>query len=73
MAITKSLVMLAGAMLAGLVVGSPAQIPSFTAAQIDSGEAIRTLGKLAYDAAMARVAKATTGCTKENVRVRKEW
>jgi len=50
-----------------------ATIPTFTQAQIDSGEAIRTLGKIAYDNAMARAAKATTGCTKDKVRIRKEW
>lgn len=50
-----------------------ASIPTFTQAQIDSGEAIRQLGKIAYDNAMARVAKSTSGCTKDKVKIRKEW
>ncbi|KAK3331389.1 hypothetical protein B0H66DRAFT_465498 [Apodospora peruviana] len=48
-------------------------IPTFTQTQIDSGEALRQLGKLAYDVAMARAAKATSGCTKDKVKMRKEW
>lgn len=58
-------------MLAGMALS--ATIPKFTQAQIDSGEAIRQLGKIAYDTAMARAAKATTGCTKDKVKIRKEW
>ncbi|ERS98528.1 hypothetical protein HMPREF1624_05312 [Sporothrix schenckii ATCC 58251] len=50
-----------------------ATIPTFTQAQIDSGEAMRQLGKIAYDTAMARAAKATTGCTADKVKIRKEW
>jgi tyrosinase len=59
------------AVLAGVAIG--ATIPTFTQAQIDSGEALRQLGKIAYDTAMARAAKATTGCTKDKVKIRKEW
>ncbi|KAK4443684.1 tyrosinase [Podospora aff. communis PSN243] len=59
------------ALLAGAAIS--ATIPTFTQAQIDSGEAIRKLGQIAYDTAMARAAKATTGCTKDKVRIRKEW
>ena len=59
------------ALLAGIAVS--VSIPTFTQAQIDSGEAIRQLGKTAYDTAMARAAKATTGCTKDKIRIRKEW
>ena len=62
---------LAAAALASTALG--ATIPTFTQAQIDSGEAIRQLGKIAYDIAMARVAKSTSGCTKETVKIRKEW
>ncbi|OIW29032.1 Di-copper centre-containing protein [Coniochaeta ligniaria NRRL 30616] len=50
-----------------------ATIPTFTQAQIDSGEAIRQLSKIAYDTAMARAAKATSGCTKDKIKIRKEW
>lgn len=59
------------AVLAGMA--ASASIPTFTQAQIDSGEAIRKLGKLAYDNAMARVEKSTSGCTKDKVKIRKEW
>lgn len=61
----------AAGLLSGTAIG--ATIPTFTQAQIDSGEAIRALGKIAYDNAMARAAKATTGCTKDKVKIRKEW
>jgi len=50
-----------------------AAIPTFTQAQVDSGEALRQLGKIAYDNAMARAAKATMGCTKDKIKIRKEW
>lgn len=58
-----------------LVVGMAActSIPTFTQAQIDSGDAIRQLGKMAYDIALARAAKATSGCSKDKIRIRKEW
>jgi len=76
----KSVAVLAGVMLASLVGANPepaanalSAIPTFTAAEIDSGAAIRQLGKIAYDNAMARVAKATSGCTKDKVKIRKEW
>ncbi len=59
------------ALLAGMAIS--VTIPTFTQAQIDSGEAIRQLGKIAYDTAMARAAKATSGCTKDKVKIRKEW
>ncbi len=80
--------MLVGGLLAGLALSAPAAtttvetaaaaatpaIPSFTVEEMDSGEAIRQLGKMAYDNAMARLAKVTTGaCTKDNVKVRREW
>lgn len=58
-------------LFAGMAVS--AVIPTFTQAQIDSGEAIRQLGKIAYDTAMARAAKATSGCTKDKIKIRKEW
>ena len=70
----KPLILLVSALLAGSAVGAPtAQIPTFTQGEIDSGKAIRELGRIAYENAMARAAKATTGCTKDKVRVRKEW
>ncbi|KAK3389873.1 hypothetical protein B0H63DRAFT_105026 [Podospora didyma] len=59
------------AVLAGMTLS--AAVPTFTQAQIDSGEALRQLGKIAYDTAMARAAKATTGCTKDKIKIRKEW
>lgn len=58
-----------------LLVGTAfsATIPTFSQAQIDSGDAMRQLSKIAYDTAMARAAKATTGCTADKVKIRKEW
>ena len=65
--------MLAVALFATLALGAPSAIPSFSAADIESGKAIQALGKIAFDNAMARVNKATSGCTKDNVKIRKEW
>ena len=59
------------ALLAGSVIG--ATIPTFTQAQIDSGDAIRQLNKIAYDTAMARASAAKSGCTKDKIKIRKEW
>lgn len=74
MAITKSaLVLVAGALFGGLTLSAPSAIPTFTADEINSGKALQELGKIAYDNAMARVAKSTSGCTKDNVKIRKEW
>ncbi len=62
-------------LLVGLALSAPAPptIPSFSASEIDSGKAIQKLSKIAYDNAMARVAKAKSGCTKDKVKIRKEW
>jgi tyrosinase len=73
MVMMKSIMLLVGALLVGMVASVPAAIPSFTAAEIDSGKAIQALGKIAFDTAMARAANRTTGCTKDKVRIRREW
>jgi tyrosinase len=69
----KSAVLLASAWLAGSALGALADIPKFTQADIDSGKAIKELGKIAFDPALARAATPTTGCTKDKVRIRREW
>jgi len=72
-------VALTAALFGGLAIGNPtprgvaAAIPSFTAEQITSGKAIQQLGAIAYENAMARVNAATSGCTKDKVKIRKEW
>ncbi|KAI0881487.1 Di-copper centre-containing protein [Annulohypoxylon maeteangense] len=58
---------LLGASLQGLALGA-----DYPQADIDSGKALKDMGKLAYDTALARL-DGTGKCTKENVRVRKEW
>lgn len=40
---------------------------------IDSGEVLADLSKEAYDNAMNRLGDETGTCTRDNVRVRKEW
>ncbi len=50
-----------------------AAMPTYASADVDSGKAMRDLSKLAYDTAMARAAKGTHGCTKDKVKIRKEW
>ncbi|KAI1104576.1 Di-copper centre-containing protein [Jackrogersella minutella] len=58
---------LLGASLQGLVLGA-----DYPQADIDSGKALKDMSKRAYDNALARLDGSST-CTKENVRVRKEW
>lgn len=60
-------------LLAGLAAFSLATAQDFTQEEIDSGDALKSLSKQAFDAAMARLPDSGEGCTKENVRVRKEW
>lgn len=76
--IMKSVMALAGACLVGLALGATTPsastpIPTFSAQEIVSGSAIRQLSQIAYDNAMARAAAATTGCTKDKVKIRQEW
>lgn len=76
--VCKNLSVAVTALLAGLAAANPtrrgaAAIPSFTAEEITSGKAIQELGRIAYETAMERVNKATSGCTKDNVKIRKEW
>ncbi|KAI1375351.1 Di-copper centre-containing protein [Hypoxylon crocopeplum] len=60
---------LLGASLQGLALGD-----DFPPEDIESGKALQQLSKTAYDNAIARLeASPSSTCTKENVRVRKEW
>ncbi|KAL7620655.1 hypothetical protein AAE478_009650 [Parahypoxylon ruwenzoriense] len=60
---------LLGASLQGLAFGD-----DFPQEDINSGKALQQISKTAYDAALARLeASPSSTCTKENVRVRKEW
>ena len=45
----------------------------FSQAEIDAGQALTNLSKTAYDIAMARAEQGKNGCTKDKVKVRKEW
>ncbi|KAI1209703.1 Di-copper centre-containing protein [Annulohypoxylon truncatum] len=58
---------LLGASLQGLALGA-----DFPQEDIDSGKALKEISKQAYDTALARL-DGTGKCTKDNVRVRKEW
>lgn len=60
-------------LLAALGAASVAAAQDFTQEEIDSGAALKSISKEAFDAAMARLPESGEGCTKENVRVRKEW
>lgn len=60
-------------LLAALAAVSLAAAQDFTQDEIDSGVALKDISKQAFDAAMARLPETGEGCTKENVRVRKEW
>jgi tyrosinase len=42
-------------------------------ADIDSGKVLANFSKVAYDTALARIAAGKSTCTKDNVKVRKEW
>ncbi|KAI0839162.1 Di-copper centre-containing protein [Hypoxylon sp. FL0890] len=60
---------LVGASLRGLALGA-----DYPQADIDSGKVLQELGKTAKETALARLESSTNSkCTKENVRVRKEW
>ncbi|KAH9903835.1 hypothetical protein F4778DRAFT_101280 [Xylariomycetidae sp. FL2044] len=45
----------------------------FSQEDIVSGKALQSIGKTAYDNALARIGASAGTCTKDNVRVRKEW
>lgn len=55
----------------GLVSG---EIPQYTQEDIESGKALADLSKIAYSNAMSRLENPVSpDCTKENVKVFKEW
>lgn len=60
-------------MLAALAASSMVAAQDFTPEEIDSGDALKALSKQALDAALERLPESGEGCTRENVRVRKEW
>lgn len=66
-------VLLAATLLLGQAITVPLTTQDFSQADIDSGKALADYSKTAYDNAMSRLGKSDTGCTKENVKVRKEW
>lgn len=45
----------------------------FTQEEIDSGAALQSLSEKALENALARLPETGEGCTRETVRVRKEW
>lgn len=61
----------ASASLQGLALGQTTT--KYSQADIDSGKAIQQMSKTAFDNAMKRLPASGPGCTKENVRIRKEW
>lgn len=71
MGLVKKLLSLAllGASLQGLALGQ-----DFPQEDIDSGKALIQISATAKANALARLeASPSSGCTKENIRVRKEW
>ena len=48
-------------------------VPDYTQEDIDSGVALKDMSKIAKETALQRIAESSSGCTPENVRVRKEW
>ena len=60
-------------LLAALAASSAVVAQDFSQEEIDGGDALKALSKQAFDAAMARLPESGDGCTKENVRIRKEW
>ncbi|KAI0096307.1 Di-copper centre-containing protein [Hypoxylon sp. NC0597] len=59
---------LVGASFQGLALGA-----DYPQADIDSGKVLQELSKTAKENALTRLEKSSSTCTKENVRVRKEW
>ena len=48
-------------------------VPEYTQEDINSGVALKDMSKIAKETALQRIAESSSGCTPENVRVRKEW
>ena len=60
-------------LLVALAAFSLVAAQDFTQEEIDAGDALKSLSQQALDAALARLPESGEGCTRENVRVRKEW
>lgn len=71
MAVVKKL--LAALAATTLLTGGASQTYEFSEEELISGEALKALSKEAYENALARLPESGEGCTRENVRVRKEW
>jgi len=71
----KTLSVAITAALLGLATAKPTprSTAAYSAEDIECGKALKDLGQIAYDNAMARVNAATSGCTKDKVKIRKEW
>jgi len=53
--------------------GVAAQTYEFSEEELTSGDALKALSKQAMENALARLPESGEGCTRENVKVRKEW
>ncbi|PKS10237.1 hypothetical protein jhhlp_001987 [Lomentospora prolificans] len=71
MAVVKKL--LAALAATTFLTGAAAQAYEFTEEELTSGDALKALSKQALENALARLPESGEGCTKENVRTRKEW
>jgi hypothetical protein len=57
-----------------LIPGPVLGVTQYSLEDIDSGKALAELSKIAYDNAMSRLEDSvSSNCTKENVKVLKEW
>ncbi|KAK8093860.1 hypothetical protein PG997_000545 [Apiospora hydei] len=66
-------VLLTASLLLCQAIAVPLSTQEISQADIDSGKALTDYSKTAFDNAMARLDKSDTGCTKDNVKIRKEW
>ncbi|CAI4217905.1 unnamed protein product [Parascedosporium putredinis] len=53
--------------------GVAAQTYEFSEEELTSGDALKALSKQAMENALARLPESGEGCTRENVKIRKEW
>ncbi|KAK6825650.1 hypothetical protein PG987_013144 [Apiospora arundinis] len=66
-------VVLAAAMLLYQAAAVPLTTQEISQADIVSGKALSDYSKTAFDNAMKRLGASDSGCTKDNVKIRKEW
>lgn len=66
-------VLLAAALLLCQAFAVPFAAQEVSQADVESGKALADYSKTAFDNAMKRLDQSDSACTKDNVKIRKEW